>query len=163
MSSARRHWIGSIRKLRTGLLVAATGLSLACDETSSSSYKTLDDARRDGAVARGWLPRAIPDSAINIRETHDIATNETWAAFELPSQKRDAFRHRLNEAQPSDLAGLRIDAIVTSSWWPRRLTGALAEIVMQQPTCDFYVDAEPREVFVACEGEAIIWFWRAAR
>ena len=149
--------------LRICLLVAAAGvLFLGCDETSSSSYKTLDDATRDGAVG-GWLPRAIPDSAINIRETHDIDTNETWAAFALPSHQRNAFTSRLKEAQPSNVAGLRIDSARSPSWWPRRFTGTLTEIAMQQRNCHFYVDAAPQEVFVVCESEAVVWFWRGAR
>lgn len=50
-------------------------------ERGSSNYATLTDAVADGAVARGWVPPYLSDSASEIREVHDLDTNETWGEF----------------------------------------------------------------------------------
>jgi hypothetical protein len=38
-------------------------LLLSCGEVQDSFYKTMDDAKRSGAVEKGWLPPIMPDSS----------------------------------------------------------------------------------------------------
>jgi hypothetical protein len=61
------------------LLVASTS---ACFwERVESSYSSLGEAQRSGAIDKGWIPAWLPPSATDIRELHDIDTNESMLVF----------------------------------------------------------------------------------
>ena len=57
--------------------------SVGCEwlETYESRYASLEEAIADGAVTRGWIPPFVPRSARDLRERHNIDTNEIWLAF----------------------------------------------------------------------------------
>lgn len=58
------------------------------DDVLDASYADVGEAVADGAIARGWIPGWIPPGAINLREVHDIDTNESALVFELPEGPR---------------------------------------------------------------------------
>ena len=66
------------------LLVAVLIVSTGCGETATVSYPTYADAERAGAVARGWIPRFVPRTATEIREAHNLDTNQQWLRFRVP-------------------------------------------------------------------------------
>jgi len=84
----------------------------------------MSEARRAGEVDRGWLPDILPDGATNVRERHNIDTNETWCSFDLTGAESSRLR-----AAMSPLAPHHVSAWVVRppgvGWWPRVLEGAL--------------------------------------
>ena len=65
--------------------VLALFLCLAgCLETMESSYATRQEAVEAGQVAKGWIPRWVPASATNLREIHNLDSNASALAFDLP-------------------------------------------------------------------------------
>jgi hypothetical protein len=56
-------------------------LFLYCNDTQENYYPTLDDAIKDGAIDRGWIPKVLPSSSRKITEKHDIDTNTVWIRF----------------------------------------------------------------------------------
>ena len=90
----------------------------------TASHATLDDARRDGAIARGWIPEGLPPGAHELREAHDLDTNRRWGLFNFPVEESDVLR-RLLKPQEQPLAGMRLDAPARIEWWPVLLRGAL--------------------------------------
>lgn len=50
---------------------------VACGEVQESAYATLAEAKADGAMQRGWIPEWVPDSAVDIREIHDLDINHS--------------------------------------------------------------------------------------
>lgn len=67
-----------IRMLLMLALLAAAG----CSDRYEASYGTYAEAKSRGALESGkWLPGFLPASAKEIREEHDIDTNELWVAF----------------------------------------------------------------------------------
>lgn len=54
-------------------------------ETLDSSYVDISDAGRRGAISAGWIPPWLPAIASNIREVHNIDTNESALTFTKPS------------------------------------------------------------------------------
>jgi len=64
-----------------GSVLVATVLLCSCNEMFESRYANKAEADRDGAISRGWIPSWLPASATDIREIHDIDTNETWLKF----------------------------------------------------------------------------------
>src|SRR5882762_2736235 len=77
------------------LLVAVLCVGLACvlvachSDRRESSYLSLADAKKDGAIDRGWIPDFLPESSRAIHEVHDMSPSTTWCAFEfLPSDSQ---------------------------------------------------------------------------
>ncbi|MBN9693605.1 MAG: hypothetical protein J0M24_25445 [Verrucomicrobia bacterium] len=85
------RWLGA-------LLVASTVLLTGCDETMRMNYPSAAAARADGAVQRGWLPGALPDSATNISEAHDLDINTGGGSFLFGATDVDSFRAQLRPA-----------------------------------------------------------------
>lgn len=63
------------------LLIAVVLLLLSCTETMKTSYETRNEARMDGAIERGWIPRIIPESAYDISEIHNLDNNQVTGEF----------------------------------------------------------------------------------
>lgn len=67
------------------LSAAALSLSLvACSEQVEASYGTWAEAERAGAVERGWVPAFVPQSARDIRDSHNLDTNAQTLRFIAP-------------------------------------------------------------------------------
>ena len=63
------------------VLAALAYAWVVLSELQVAEYPTLAAARTDGAIARGWIPAWMPDSARRLREVHDLDTNERWLAL----------------------------------------------------------------------------------
>lgn len=66
-------------------LLALMVLALSGCEVLSARYATLQEAAADEAIERGWLPEWLPIDAIDIQETHDLDSNESWLVFRTTS------------------------------------------------------------------------------
>lgn len=71
--------ISRLKLLATSLLLAA-----CTNDVVETSYVSRAEAESSGAIARGWVPDWIPVNAEDIREVHDIDTNESALVFALP-------------------------------------------------------------------------------
>jgi hypothetical protein len=69
-----------------GLAIALTILLPGCGEVTSVEYADRDDALSKNAIGESkWLPVWLPSDALEIQETHDVDTNESWAVFRVAS------------------------------------------------------------------------------
>lgn len=59
-------------------------LLLGCNEQIDESYSTYSDAKRAGAVERGWIPPFVPTSARDLEDSHDLDTNRQTLRFTIP-------------------------------------------------------------------------------
>jgi hypothetical protein len=66
------------KSLTVSILVLAL---LGCQEAYESHYPDRAAAVADGAIARGWLPEWLPQTATDIHEWHDLDTNSSKASF----------------------------------------------------------------------------------
>lgn len=67
------------------LAAIALFLSLgACREQIEESYATWSEAQSAGAVERGWIPSFVPETAQDIRDSHDLDTNAQRLEFTIP-------------------------------------------------------------------------------
>ncbi len=69
------------RPLRTLVLLVAITAVYFCNETPETYSPTLEDAKKDKAMERGWIPQILPSTAKEIIERHNIDTNEVWIKF----------------------------------------------------------------------------------
>lgn len=120
---------------------------VACNETPESTYRTLEEARRAGAIERGWIPESVPAFASNIREKHDLDTNEVWGAFEFPEERRTAVVTTLRSVPSEYLRGRAIGSGGVA-WWPRSLE-QLDEQLLNGNEYTFFVT--PDGFFMALE------------
>jgi hypothetical protein len=97
----------------TALMVLAGIVS--CGERPDVIYASADDARRAGAVDRGWIPDWLPDSARAIREAHDIDSNQGLVAFTFDPRDGRIPPDSCTQVQRETLR----PAPFSASWWPR--------------------------------------------
>ncbi len=50
-------------------------------ENPQSEFQTYDELAASGLIEAGWVPRVLPRSAYEIRETHSLHTNRTQIWF----------------------------------------------------------------------------------
>src|SRR5262245_13685312 len=53
----------------------------ACAEQQEASYADVAAAERAGAIQRGWVPDWLPRSAHDLREVHNLDTNQSMLTF----------------------------------------------------------------------------------
>jgi hypothetical protein len=129
--------------LVTLLFVGLACLLVAChSDRRESFYPSLADAKKDGAIDRGWIPDFLPASSRAIHEVHDISPSTTWCAFEfLPSDSQDLQKSlkRVDELAPS----VRRVPNPGESWWPDLLDGNLDVGKIQKAGFELYMVTAP--------------------
>jgi hypothetical protein len=67
------------------LVVMICGFTASgCGEVTSAEYADRHEAIARRAIGESkWLPAWLPDGAVDIREAHDVDTNESWLVFRL--------------------------------------------------------------------------------
>ena len=151
MSISRKAWMAPL------LLVCS--LTLACSDKVQASYQTRAEAEKLGAVARGWVPSAVPEGATQIRETHNIDTNQAWGRFLFPASKGETLRAALNEIDTSSLAGQEVRSPKVN-WWPSVLSGQLSDQGLRATGFTFYKVQQNGVMFFAVDwrkNEAFFW------
>lgn len=71
--------------MRTLILSIATLLVSGCiSDVLEVAYPTMSDAIADGAVERGWIPAWTPAEAKDLREVHNVDSNQSALVFTTP-------------------------------------------------------------------------------
>ena len=78
--------------LVVGLFLLMSGVL----DISARSYRDKDDAFKDRAFERGWLPPVIPDSAKNISLEHNSDVSVTDATFDFRPEDFRAFTEAIH-------------------------------------------------------------------
>ena len=117
-----------------GLAVLLIVTCIGCGERQEASYADLITAERAGAVRAGWIPDWLPKSAANLREVHNLDTNQSMLSFRYDSSDRLTV--------PTTCSHLRALSEIGSvpfhvSWWPNDV-----------PPSSFVT---PRHAFFSCE------------
>jgi hypothetical protein len=132
-----------------GLLLSAlvvTGVTLALlgcgDKLRESSYHTMSDAKKDGAIERGWIPDYLPASSRDIHEMHRISNPTTWCSFTFLPGDSETLRKKLRGAGTESLSVARVERPGTT-WWPTFLDGTLDISKVHQAGYELYGMEEP--------------------
>jgi hypothetical protein len=106
--------------LLMSLLTGCAELSGDGDITSSK-YASFQEASKTGVFESGWLPRALPRSATNIVEVHNVDSSEMWATFRYSDNDIHGLTKGCVAARKVQLPNAeRTKRDVT--WWPTALT-----------------------------------------
>jgi hypothetical protein len=90
---------------------------LACSERQTNHYPKYEDAVKDGAINRGWLPEIVPATAIEIYEQHDLDTNDVWIRFTLSSSERESIIRNLNILSHKEIIEIKLRNPSSVNWW----------------------------------------------
>jgi hypothetical protein len=152
MTTIGRGWLA--------VFLSATCFLLACRDTIQASYASRADAEKSGAVAHGWVPTVVPEGSTEIREAHNVDTNQTWGRFVVSASGTEALQVALTEIAVSSLAGQEVRP-PNVSWWPPVLTGRLGELELRATGFRFYKTQQNGTVFFAINGQKNeAFFWR---
>ncbi|WP_256776374.1 MULTISPECIES: hypothetical protein [unclassified Stenotrophomonas] len=72
---------------RCAIVLMAAFCAGCTGEVMYAAYPDRAAAIRHDAVGRGWIPAWIPASAIDLREAHDLDTNESALGFETGTER----------------------------------------------------------------------------
>ena len=79
-----------------------------CVEVASTEYANRNQALARQAIGESkWMPAWLPEDAVNIRETHDIDTNESWLVFR-PSGGTLALPEECKQAEKPEMTEERV-------------------------------------------------------
>nr|WP_321349313.1 hypothetical protein [uncultured Methanoregula sp.] len=102
-------------------------------ETPTSTFPTLEDAKRSGVFERGWIPCQLPTSAINICESHNLDVNRGIVAFSASSNELFQFAERYTVVPVGDYAKIGPFLKSADPYWPDYLRkGALRDLVVKE-------------------------------
>lgn len=83
-------------------------------DVAETSYPDMAAATSRGGISSGWIPEWLPANSIDLREIHNIDTNESALAFNISSN--GSWR------PPSQCKAVLASAVTPSryrpSWWP---------------------------------------------
>jgi hypothetical protein len=129
--------------LLLGGWVAFAWLSASLGDRFESSYFSLAEAKKDGAVDRGWVPDDIlPISTRNIHELHDLSPSREWCSFEFAPNDSERLRKSLKsiDVLPWSVRHVRNPKV---PWWPTALNGNLDAQRIRNQGFDLYAIERP--------------------
>lgn len=131
------------------LLFAAALASCRNPDVFSSSYGTMQEAVDSGIVRQGWVPAWLPDHATQIREIHDLDSNEWAVPFKYAPQHSLAVPTGCTATKGLETFRPRIGP----DWWPEDVpSGVLGTPRHQYFQCWGYFLAKSDS-----RGEAFVW------
>lgn len=103
--------------MRSGWLISFAFFTLlGCSDVRESSFSSYADAEKSSVIEQGWIPEELPLAATNIRELHNIDTNEGWGRFELRDARQLAsFEQALKCV---NISNIRLRRFPRRDWWP---------------------------------------------
>lgn len=142
------------QSLMAKALVALLILAAGCSEQRESNYRTRAELDAAGLGARSWFPQWLPNDATNLREWHDLDTNQTIGRF----TSTPSFQPPSEVCKPSTSA----QSTGNVSWWPdeTRFRG-LERLTCTEPQTfgDGHVEAWSVDVAIdRTTGD--VFFWR---
>jgi hypothetical protein len=123
------------RKARLISFCMMAFLLSACSERFTEYYPKYEDAKKDGAVKRGWIPEIVPTTATEIHEQHDLDTNDVWIRFTVPSSDRDRLTTGLKRLSDDEVLKVRVRNPSKADWW-------FEGLIQQSPANDNALNAE---------------------
>lgn len=81
-----------------GLAIVVAVACVGCSDTVTSSHATLAAAKPD--INRGWIPSVLPQSSVQIRESHDLDLNVGQGTFAFGASDAEEFRAALTPLHP---------------------------------------------------------------
>jgi hypothetical protein len=134
--------VGLVLALILGWIVVSH-LGAYFNDRYESFYPSLAEARKAGAIDRGWIPEELlPASSRSLHEVHDLSPSREWCAFEFTPADSRNLRTNLKavDALPVALGHVPKPGV---AWWPSALTGDLDITEIRKTGLDLYLVTRP--------------------
>ncbi len=135
------------------VLLAAGLVSCRNPDVVSSSHDSMGDAVASGIVRQGWVPYWLPEHAKQVREIHDLDTNEWAVSFVYASERGLAVPNGCTRTKGLETLGPRFGA----EWWPEDVPSG----VLDTPRHEYYQCAGYVLAKADSRGEGFVWSSRA--
>lgn len=135
---------------RAVVLIAIAFGAGACNESHFYVYRDMTQARKAGAVARGWVPDYIPSSAFDIKVFYRVDVPEAWLTAGCSGECAVWVRNH-TEPYEGDLP-----PAPRTSWlsWPQREPNSgPVEFRRYRSGGLLYLDASDKHLYVFHKGE----------
>ncbi len=86
-----------------------------CTDEVVTHFKTLDEAKKQMAFGRGWLPPWMPASAVCIEERNNLDLNNGTGSFEYDYRERIVYIEKLQQAGGILQPGQNRDVLILST------------------------------------------------
>jgi hypothetical protein len=124
------------------------------------SFATLDEARRAGAIANGWVPEGLPPSSHDIRVAQVPKTSQHWGIINFPRSEESSLRGLL-QADEAPLQGEHSDMPARIEWWPVVLRGELDASRVAATGLKAYRSKSGELLFAVNWNQGRAYYWRA--
>ena len=139
------------------LFVALTGCAGLNSQTYS--FATLEEARRAGAIANGWLPEGLPPNSHDIRVAQVPKTSQRWGIINFPRSEETVLRGQL-QADETPLRGVHCDMPARIEWWPVVLRGELDASRVAATGLKAYRSKSGELMFAVNWNQGRAYYWR---
>ena len=66
-------------------------------DTKTNNYPNREAVAKDNAISHGWIPSILPNSAYDIKEKHNIDTNQFYGSFRYLEKDEKEFLSHLKK------------------------------------------------------------------
>ncbi|HEX9365313.1 MAG TPA: hypothetical protein VF921_01735 [Vicinamibacterales bacterium] len=133
------------------VLVGCSGLSV-----KMGIYANLDEARKAGAIIRGWVPEGLPSGAGDLREGH-LPDGRHWGAFTFPITDAAPVRALLGTEITSGT--LSCEPPGRLEFWPRVLLSPVDVARVRSTGFRLYAGRDSRSYAINW-GQGRAYYWR---
>lgn len=147
-----------LAKLQTISLLTVALLLLGCErlDTIESTYQNFEAAVKAKAIGNGrWIPGFLPPSAADIREIHNLDTNEVWLFFRSSPSDLPTVVSTCKKVAEREVVYPRKSP---GSWWPQMLTKGHTSSPKTNNTYDFY-QCKQRSMMAIDRSRSLVYFW----
>jgi hypothetical protein len=124
------------------VVVARVGASLG--DRYESFYPSLEEADKDGAITRGWIPdNLLPSSSRAIHEVHYLSPSTEWCTFEFNPSDSQRLRKNLKSVDMIPAPVRRVPN-PDVAWWPSALMGNLSVENIHKQNFELYAVERPQ-------------------
>jgi hypothetical protein len=145
-------------KIKYALGLVMTLFAAACEqmETQENKYADAQAAITAGAIQQGWIPTFLPLSATNIRERHNVDTNEVWLQFSMNSNELDIIE---KSCQRIASAEIKLPRKSGGAWWPDVLKEQERDALLQSNEYMFFYCENTGSMALRADGrKAFYWY-----
>ncbi len=119
-------------------------------------FNTVDEARRGGAIAAGWIPERIPEGASDLREGH-LPDGRHWGVFAFQAADEAAVRSLVGEEVTTGT--LTCDPPGRLEFWPRLIHGTVDVAQVRSTGFRLYHGQDGR-TYAINFGQGRAYYWK---
>lgn len=147
-------------RLCAAVLVLSFLQGCAGANSQTYAFATLEEARRAGAVAKGWIPDGLPPGSHDIRVAQLPGSTRHWGIVNFPRDEAGVLEGLLEPGEIS-LTGEYCEMPGRIEWWPGLLRGALDDTKLAATGIRGYRARAGHLLFAINWSQGRAYYWEA--